>query len=161
MRLDTGGPAAPCFSPDGQWLGFSDEFSKTLKKVAVAGGTAVAVAVADGVTRGVVWLPDDTMVFATNAPETGLQQVAAGGGPVTVLTRPDQGKGEADHVWPEALPGGRALLFTIVATTGNAEASQIAVLDLATGTQTVVLRGGSHAHYVASGHLVYAAGRTL
>lgn len=69
------------------------------------------------------------MVFATSAPETGLQQVAAGGGPVTVRTRPDQGKGEADHVWPEALPGGGAVLLTIMATTGNAQASQIAVLD--------------------------------
>ncbi len=38
---------------------------------------------------------------------------------------------------------------------------QIAVLDLQTGTQKVLLRGGSQARYVPSGHLVYAASGTL
>jgi len=80
---------------------------------------------------------------------------------VTVLTRPDSARGEADHVWPELLPGGRAVLFTIVPTTGGLDAAQIAILDLGTHTQTVVVRGGSDAHYVASGHLVYAAGGAL
>jgi hypothetical protein len=38
---------------------------------------------------------------------------------------------------------------------------QIAVLDLKTGTQKVVVRGGSHVQYVSSGHLVYGAGGAL
>jgi serine/threonine-protein kinase len=37
----------------------------------------------------------------------------------------------------------------------------VAVLDLATGTTTILVPGGSHAHYVSSGHLVYVAGSTL
>ena len=37
---------------------------------------------------------------------------AAGGEPQT-LTTPDASKGEVGHVWPEFLPGGRAVLFTI------------------------------------------------
>ena len=37
----------------------------------------------------------------------------------------------------------------------------MAVLDLQTGTRTILVRGGSHAHYVPSGHLVYAAAGTL
>jgi hypothetical protein len=41
------------------------------------------------------------------------------------------------------------------------DAGQVAVLDLQTQTQTVIVRGGSDAHYVSSGHLVYAAGGTL
>jgi serine/threonine-protein kinase len=53
------------------------------------------------------------------------------------------------------------VIFTILPTTGAVDAGQIAVLDLQTQTQTVVMRGGSHARYVASGHLVYAAGGTL
>ena len=80
---------------------------------------------------------------------------------MTVLTRPDQARGELDHLWPEMLPGGRAVLFTITATTGGPDAAQVAVLDLATGTPRVLMRGGSHAHYVPSGHLVYTAGGTL
>ena len=82
-----------------------------------------------------------------------------------MLTRPDRAQGEADHFWPEMLPGGRAVLFTITALTGGLDAAQVAVLDLQTGTRTVLVRGGSHAHYVPSvaegGHLVYAAAGTL
>jgi serine/threonine-protein kinase len=59
------------------------------------------------------------------------------------------------------LPGGRAVLFTITALTGGLEAAQVAVLDLQTGMRRVLVRGGSHAHYVPSGHLVYAAAGAL
>ena len=85
-------------------------------------------------------------------------------GRLTVLTRPDRAQGEADHFWPEMLPGGRAVLFTITALTGGLEAAQVAVLDLQTGTRT-----GSRARRQSrplrasarSGHLVYAAAGTL
>ena len=69
---------------------------------------------------------------------------------MTVLTRPDRAQGEADHFWPEMLPGGRAVLFTITALTGGLDAAQVAVLDLQTGTRRILVRGGSHAHYVPS-----------
>ena len=59
--------------------------------------------------------------------------MSAAGGDVAVLTRPAQARGELDHLWPEMLPGGRAVLFTITAT-GGPDAAQVAVLDLATGT---------------------------
>ena len=59
------------------------------------------------------------------------------------------------------MPGGRAVLFTITAQTGVRDASQVAVRDLRTGTHKVLLRGGSHGHYIASGHLVYVAAGTL
>jgi serine/threonine-protein kinase len=69
------------------------------------------------------------------------------------------------------LPGGRAVLFTITTLTGGLDAAQVAVLDLETGTRKILLRGGSHAHYVSSGppkrgdreggHLVYQAAGTL
>ena len=78
-----------------------------------------------------------------------------------VLTRPDPAQGEADHLWPEMLPDGRSVLFTITALTGGLGAAQVAVLDLQTGTRQVLLRGGSHAHYVPSGHLVYGQAGTL
>ncbi len=160
VSLFTGAPRGPFVSPDGQWVGFADGTS-VLKKVAIAGGPPVTIATLVGNTRGATWMPDDTIVFATNATTTGLQQVPAAGGPTTVLTRPDRARGDADHVWPERLPNGRAVLFTILPVSGGIEAAQVAVLDRQTGTQTVVVRGGSHAHYVGSGHLVYAAANTL
>ena len=160
MSLFTGAPRAPFVSPDGLWVGFIDG-ANVLKKVALSGGPTVTIATLDGNSRGATWTPDDTIVFATNATATGLQQVAAAGGPTTVLTRPDRARGDADHLWPERLPGGRALLFTVLPVTGGVDAAQVAVLDRQTGVQTVVVRGGSHAHYVGSGHLVYAAANTL
>ena len=41
------------------------------------------------------------------------------------------------------------------------ENAQIAVLDLTTREQKILIRGGSHARYVPTGHLVYGVGGTL
>ena len=148
-------------SPDGQWIGFREGLG-VLKKVAVAGGPAVTLATIDTAgSSGATWGPDDTIIVATNSVDTGLQRVSAAGGPLTVLTRPDRAQGEADHFWPEMLPGGRAVLFTITSLTGGLDAAQVAVLDLQTGAHRILVPGGSHAHYVSSGHLVYAAAGTL
>ena len=166
MAVFTGSvPNGPFVSPDGQWIGFADGRG-VLKKVPVTGGPAVTIATLDTAgPAGATWGPDDTIIVATAAVETGLQRVSAAGGPMTVLTRPDREQGEADHFWPEMLPGGHAVLFTITALTGGLEAAQIAVLDLQTGKRKILVRGGSHAHYVSSGpeggYLVYAAGSTL
>ena len=153
-----GAPRGVFFSPDGQWIGFAD--GTALKKVAITGGPAVTICSFDAAPRGATWGPDGTIVFATNNVATGLFRVSEGGGKPTVLTKPNRERGEADHLWPELLPGGQAVLFTIT-TTGGTTTAQVAVLDLRTGAQKIVVRGGSHAHYVESGHLVYAAAGTL
>ena len=62
---------------------------------------------------GASWSTDDTIVFATNDPTSGLLRVAAAGGEPEVLTTPNREQGELDHLWPEVLPGGQAVLFTI------------------------------------------------
>jgi serine/threonine-protein kinase len=142
-------------SPDGHWVGFRE--GNQLKKMALTGGPAVTL------TRPVSaahWASDDTIVFAT-APPTGLRRISASGGEVTTLTNPDPARGELAHILPEMLPGGQTVLYTITATTGGADATQSAVLDLRTGTSKVVVRGSGHAQYVRSGHLVYAMGGTL
>jgi serine/threonine-protein kinase len=161
VSVFTGAPGGLFVSPDGQWIGFFDGLG-LLKKVAIAGGPAVTLATLDTAgPSGATWGTDDTIIIATADVATGLQRVSANGGPLTVLTRPDRAKGEADHFWPEMLPGGRAVLFTITAATGGLDAAQIAVLDLQTGKSRILVHGGSHGHYVASGHLVYAAAGTL
>jgi serine/threonine protein kinase/Tol biopolymer transport system component len=142
-------------TPDGQYVGFEE--GATIKKVAITGGpvTTFVEAVLD---QGVTWAPNDTII--TGGYTTGLQRVSAGGA-VAVLTKPAPERGEQAHAWPETLPDGRAVLFTVLATKGGIAAAQVAMLDLATGTSTVLVRGGSHAHYVSSGHLVYTTGGTL
>jgi Tol biopolymer transport system component len=173
VAVFTGAPNGPFVSPDGQWIGFADGRG-VLKKVSLTGGPAVTIATLDTAgPAGGTWGPDDTVIVATAAVETGLQRVSAAGGPITVLTRPDRALGEADHFHPEMLPGGHAVLFTITAMTGGLAAAQVAVLDLQSGMRKVLVRGGSHAHYVSSGpgspnrgereggHLVYAAGGAM
>lgn len=147
-------------SPDGQWVGFSSD-NTVLKKVAITGGPPITLAQLDGSMRGATWASDDTIIFATANGASGLQRVSAGGGMPEVLTHPDRAQGSADHLWPDMLPGGRAVLFTIAAATGGLDAAQIAVLDLRSHTQTILIRGGSHAQFVASGHLMYTAAGTL
>ena len=166
-----GAPRGVFISPDGQWVGFVD--GATIKKVAITGGPPVTVCVIQGNPRGATWSADGTIIFATDALATGLQRVSAAGGDPMVLTKPDRTRGEGDHLWPELLPGGNAVLFTIIPFGGAIENAQIAVLDLRTGTWKVLIRGGSHAHYVPTGlgspkraereggHLVYGVTGTL
>jgi serine/threonine-protein kinase len=151
-------PANPFFSPDGQWVGFHTPIG--VWKVAVTGGPSLLVSQLPGVPRGASWGPDGTIVFAKEG-EPGLRRVSAAGGDATVLTKPDPERGEASHIWPEFLPGGRAVLFTIEPPGGAGGAAQIAVLDLETGMPKILLRGGSDARYAPSGHLVYTAAGTL
>ena len=116
-------------SPDGRWVGFAE--GRTLRKVAITGGPAETIAQTD-LTIGATWAPDDSIIFATSDEATGLRRVSANGGNVEVLTQPAQARGELDHLWPEMLPGGRAVLFTITAKTGGLAADQVAILDLGT-----------------------------
>ena len=155
-------PRAPFSSPDGRWIGFVEPGNPVmLRKVAISGGPALPLCGLDGASRGATWGDDDSIIFATAATSTGLHRVSSDGGEPTVLTKPNRERGESDHLWPQFLPGSQAVLFTITATTGGIDASQVAVLDLPTGTQKILIRGGSQAYYVPSGHLVYVAAGTL
>ena len=57
------------------------------------------------------------------------------------------------------MPGSQAVLLTIMSRTGGIETSKVAVLDLRPTRlgEPKVLVAGSQAHYLPSGHLVYAA----
>ena len=68
-------------------------------------------------------------------------------------------QGDLSHAFPEILPGGDGVLFTIITGTG-VENARIAALDLNTGEQMVLLSGGSNARYVPSGKIVYGTGGT-
>ena len=156
-----GAPRQPFVSPDGQWIGFF-ESNVLLKTVAITGGAAATVVPVDASgPRGATWGPDGTIVYATNDPSSGLLRASVADGESDVLTKPSRERGEHDHLWPEFLPGGGAVLFTMTATTGGLDNAQVAVLDLATRTYKVVFRGGHHARYVPTGHLIDGAAGAL
>ena len=154
------GARTPFISPDGRWVGFFTGTNGELMKVSITGGPPIPLVRYRGLPRGGSWGPDDTIAFATNDTSSGLLSIPAAGGEPTVLTTPDVAHGELDHLFPSVLPGGRAVLFTIEAAGGAANA-QVAALDLKTGQRKTLIRGGSQAEYIDTGHLVYAVSGTL
>jgi serine/threonine-protein kinase len=160
----SGDMRAPFAAPDGQRVGFIDVEGgqPRLKTLSIAQGTTATLVSLDNTSSGITWTDDDSIIFATTNPATGLQRVSALGGGHEVITRPDVTNGEGDHLWPHALPDGRNVLFTIAAAAGSNKPSQLAVLDLETRRHKVIgLPGSSQAHYTSSGHLVYLAGTAL
>ena len=152
----TEGAMSPFFSPDGQWVGFGAEGK--LKKVSIAGGLPVVLADAP-VIMGGTWGPDGTIVYAPT--DVGMYRVSSAGGPATPATTLDGPAGEGGHLWPEFLPDGKSILFTVGTTGTNMERARIVLHSLTTGSRRTLIQGGTHARYVSSGHIVYATAGTL
>ena len=106
----TEGGFAPFFSPDGQWVGFF--VGTEVKKVSISGGASLTLCDATQTPITGAWGPNDTIVYGI-AGGTGLFQVSAAGGTPQPLTELDADKGEGDHDWPQILPDGKSMLFTI------------------------------------------------
>ena len=159
-QAELGGVLAPFMSPDGASVGFLSP-GNSLQQVSVFGGPPVTICTLPSgfIGLGASWGADDTIIFGTTVP-SGLWRVPAGGGEPNELTTPNAEFGEVNHNWPEILPGGRAVLFTIIQA-APIENAQIAVLNLDTGTQTVLVPGGSSPRYSPTGHIVYAVNGTL
>jgi serine/threonine-protein kinase len=151
----TSGASSPFFSPDGQWLGFFADGK--LKKISVTGGAPVTLADAP-TPRGGSWGDDGTIVFHPN-PLGGLLHVSSAGGKAEPLTK--LGEGEQTHRWPQVLPGAKAVLYMSSPAGGNSETSNIMIQPLPSGTPRVLIRGGYHPQYAASGHLLYIHEGTL
>jgi len=153
----TEGVRHPFFSPDGQWIAFFAEGK--LKKVAVDGGATVTLCEARD-DRGGTWAEDGTIVFTPFQMGVGLSRVSSAGGTPEILTSPDQ-EG-VTHRWPQALPGGKGVLYTASATTtGTFEEASIVFQPLPRGPKKILLQGGYHGRYLPSGHIVYIHDGTL
>ena len=148
--------ASPFFSPDSQWIGFFSTQDGTLKKVAVTGGAALTICKADP-PSGVSW-DEDQIVFGQGSK--GIMRVSANGGEPDLVARVSSS--EIAHA-PQLVDDGRAVLFTLAKDAGSDrwDTAQIVVQSLSSGERKVVLRGGSDARYVPTGHLVYALGGTV
>ncbi len=153
---NTRGATGPFFSPDGQWIGFFADGK--LKKISVDGGAAIALADADPtVERGGTWSSDGNIIYSPDF-SSGLMRVSATGGTPVPVATPDNQKGERSFRWPQGLPDGKHVLFTVgtMNNPGYYGDATIDAVSLATGKRQVVLKGASMARYVAPGELVYA-----
>jgi tRNA A-37 threonylcarbamoyl transferase component Bud32 len=143
----------PFFSWDGEWVGFFAQGK--MRKVSLHGGPVTPLCDAP-VPHGANWASDDTITYAPNFG-SGLMRISAAGGTPKILTTPKPKDQEISHRWPQVLPGGKFLLFTIqVGSAFSFDDAWIAALSLETGKWHTVIKGGSYARYVSSGHIVYA-----
>jgi serine/threonine-protein kinase len=158
----TEGATNPAFSPDGTQVAFFA--GGMLKRSSLDGAVSEVTRVgdADAPRRGLTWLTSDTLVYASIAAG-GLVSIGATGGTPQPLTMLDEKRGERTHRWPSALPGGRAVLFTVgsISSPDNYDTSTIEAVEVATGKRHAVLQGAASARYVTTGHLLIARGASV
>jgi eukaryotic-like serine/threonine-protein kinase len=136
----------PFFSPDGQAIAYWSVNDRKLKRIAISGGAPVVIAdVANNLT-GASWTHDDTILFGQE--NGGIYQVAARGGTPQLIIENQDGRYFGN---PVMLPDGDTVLYTKGPVPGEIHAR-----TLSTGASTLLIEGGGDAHYLSSGHLVYA-----
>jgi serine/threonine protein kinase len=149
------GAIGPVFSPDGQWLGFSA--GGKYNKISVQGGAVVPLA--DVPFAGASWSEDGSIITAGS---TGLIRIPSGGGAPTKVT--ELANREFAAAFPQALPGGKAVLFVSYATL-SADKASVEVVTLADGHRKTLVPGGTSARYLptanGSGYLIYTNKETL
>src|SRR5262249_6844161 len=151
------GAQAPFFSPDGRWLAFFADGK--LKKVAVSGGSPLVLADAPAPGGG-SWNDEGEIVFS-GLPAGGLSVTSDQGGEVTAVTTPQPAKGELRHAWPSWMPGGRAILFTIVTSPVPGAPGQLAIKNAGSPTSRTIRTGVTRAMPAGPGYLLVASGSDL
>ena len=155
------------FSPNGQWIAFFA--GGKLKKVSTTGGSPVPLTDAE-TGRGGTWVDDETIIFSpSSGPNNSLRRVSANGGKATEFGT--LGQGMITQRWPQALPGGKAVLYVENSNTANFDGANIVVAPIPAdasakaGPSKVVVTGAYHGRYVPSGreggHLLYIQQGTL
>jgi hypothetical protein len=120
-----------------------------LNKISVEGSAVVPLADFGFPTAGGSWGADGKIIVG--AFQKGLLQITDGvGAPTTLL---EVAPGESEYVFPQILPGGKAVLFWNA--TPDHKADSIEVFSFADRRRTTVVRDGVNPQYLPSGHLIY------
>jgi hypothetical protein len=139
--------SSPFFSPSGQWVAYFAH--SKLQKIAVDGGAPAVLCDALNAGGG-TWGDDDNIVAALNSARRPSRVSAAGGMPQPLADAKADAADTPIHVWPQALPGGKGILYG--ASNGTWQGS-IRILTPHSGLKTVV-GNSTHGRYLASGYLV-------
>ena len=148
----------PFFSPDSRWLGAI--VGHQLVKIPVAGGPPVALSKIAFDVYGIHWASDGWIYIGTESP-LGLAKIPVTGGMPLGQSAVDDDHGERDHRYPELLPGGNWVLFTVSRARHNFDDGEIEVIGARSGERKTILKPGTDAHYLSSGHLAFLRGGKL
>jgi DNA-binding winged helix-turn-helix (wHTH) protein len=151
----TEGAFLPFFSPNGRWVAFFA--ARKLQKVAIEGGAPIALCDATGPGGG-SWGDDDYIVATLNANKEGLSRIPAAGGAPQPLTDSKSDSGALMHLWPQALPGGKGVLFAATSASGQGSLRVLAPND---GKLRTLVENSTYGRFLASGYLVYYQRETL
>ena len=155
----TEGASEPVFSPDGRWLAFYA--NNALYRISIDGGPTEMLARVND-PRGLSWDANEVITYSPEATG-GVFQLDPNhpGTPksITTVTPPK----ERTHRWPQALPGNRAVLFTVgsISSPDNYDAATIEAVVLATNERRVLLKGAAMARYIPPGYLMFARGPSV
>ncbi len=152
----TEGASSPSFSPDGKWIAFFADGK--VKKIALDGPPVTLASAPD--VRGIAWQDDHTLIFP-RGPADPLVTMSADGGETRPISK--LAPNERTHRWPDVLPGGKAVIFTVgsPASPDNYDEGTIEAVILATGERRVVWRGAAMARYAVGGYLILSRGPAL
>ncbi|MGH7652260.1 MAG: protein kinase domain-containing protein [Gemmatimonadaceae bacterium] len=159
----TEGAQTPFFSPDGEYVGFIA--GRSLRIASLNGGEPITVTDSLVGSTGASW-GRDGFIYFDGAGSVSLVRVEAKAGAVPKwFTTLDTASGEFDHMWPDVLPNGKGVLFTILSSnrqSGAANSSAIAVAEVPSGKHRVIVNDAVYARYVSTGRLLYVTtNRTL
>ncbi|HUF66767.1 MAG TPA: protein kinase [Gemmatimonadaceae bacterium] len=144
----TENPFDPSFSPDGEWISFTAGPAGMLRKVPVRGGPPTDLADSAGTHA---WTEDGHIVFSRQGQ--GIWRVSATGGAAQQLTELDTARREFQHVFPQVLPGSRAMIYTSYAT--PLARARVEAYDFRSRRKKVLVEGAVFGRYAESGHLLY------
>src|SRR5437899_1688290 len=162
----TEGASTPFFSPDGSKVGFLRVKDVQIASINGAPPITVTDTLLTG-TSGASWGPDGFIYVDANTNGGGLLRVEAKpGAKPSWFTVLDTASGEFDHTWPDVLPNGKGVLFTVLSNRRNGvkrrTSYSIAVADVPSGKHRVIVHDAMYSRYASSGHLLYVtANKTL
>jgi serine/threonine-protein kinase len=153
----TEGANTPFFSPDGQQVGFVSA-QRVVRFVPVKGGAPTAITDSLIGVAGASW-GRDGFIYADGFGAASLVRVEAKpGGVPKAFTTLDTASGETDHIWPDVLPNGKGVIFTVYGLRNDAQGNgpfAIAVADIPSGKHRILVPNSIFARYSPSGHLLY------
>ncbi|HTK81348.1 MAG TPA: hypothetical protein VL633_03580, partial [Bacteroidota bacterium] len=148
----------PAFSPDGQWIVFGANLK--LIKVSITGGAPEVICPLPNATRGIFWASDNTILFGI-VNDAIFRVPAAGGTPIQVTSLDSTG-GEISHRFPQLLPDGKTILFTVKHNNITTFDDAIIVAQkLDNSERKVLIRGGAYPKYLPTGYLTYMRGNSM